>query len=189
MIELDDITLKEYFELEDKEAYDFAIKYSKELYNSPIDIFNAGDFTEMEFGLIKDLQYDFENGLTWMKLLEYISQISGKDIKQIVQFRLLSICRFRNYLTDEIKRINEIEIKLLGHDPSPEEVQAGISEFNKFGSYGQIRKLAMDDVTKIKEVKKIKYSTCLMELYYQKTANEFQEAYYNIKYPKPNSQR
>jgi len=28
-----------------------------------------------------------------------------------------------------------------------------------------------------------------MELYYQKTANEFQEAYYNIKYPKPNSQR
>jgi hypothetical protein len=181
MIELEDITLKEYFELEEKENYDFAIKYSKSVFNKPLDIFKIGDMTELSFGLIKDLQYDIEQGLSWMKFLDYLEEITGIDVKKIVNYKLTAICRVRSYILKEIERINEIENELLAYYPDSDEKNAGIDEFNKFGNYGQLRKLANEDVTKLDEVKKIKYSIGLMELYYQRVESDYQLRLMKIK--------
>jgi hypothetical protein len=181
MIELDDISLKEYLELEEKENYDFAIKYSKSIFNKPLDLFKIGDMTELNFGIIKDLQYDIENGLTWIKFLEYLEQITGIDIKKIVNYKLTAICRVKSYIFKEMERINEIENELLSYMPDSDEQNAGINEFNKFGTYGQFRKLANEDVTKLEEVKKIKYSIALMELYYQRVESDYQIRLMKIK--------
>ena len=179
MIELDDITLKEYFELEDKTEYEFALKYAK-----PLDVFNVGDFTEFEFGFIKELQQDMNEGLTWINLIEYLERLMKKDKKQIVNYKFWTIARFKSYIEAEIERITEIENELLSYVPDAIEVQAGIEAFNKFGYYGQLRKLAKEDVTKLKEIEKTKYSICLTELYYQKTSDEYQNEYNRIKYKK-----
>ena len=47
MIELNDITLKEYFELEDKSEFDFAIKYGY-TFNKGVDVFEIGDITQLD---------------------------------------------------------------------------------------------------------------------------------------------
>ncbi|MEX0598007.1 MAG: hypothetical protein WD512_16075, partial [Candidatus Paceibacterota bacterium] len=59
MIELEKITLREYSELENKEEYDFAMKYAF-IFKEPIDEYKIGDVMELSFGLVKDFQYDLE---------------------------------------------------------------------------------------------------------------------------------
>lgn len=181
MIELEDISLKEYLELEEKDDYDFAIKYSKSIFNKPLDVFGIGDMTELTFGIIKDIQYDVLEGMNWIKFLEYLQTLTKINLKKLVNYKLTTICRVKSYIYEEIKRINEIETELLGYTPDSDEKSAGIDSFNQFGTYGQLRKLANEDITKLEDVKKIKYSICLMELYYQKTENEFQTQLMKIK--------
>ena len=181
MIELEDITLREYFELEDKTKYDFAMKYTKSIFNEPLDLFNSGDFTELSFGLIKDLQFDLSQGLTWVKLIDYIEKISGKTAKQIAGYKLTVISRYRAYIESEINRINEIESELLSYQPTSDEQNAGIEDFNKFGSYGQQRKLATTFMKSPEEIRQWKYDLCLLELYYQKTNYDFQDRLFKIR--------
>ena len=180
MIQLEDITLRDYFNLEDKSEYDFAIKYSQ-FFTDALDLFSTGDFTELSFGLIKDLQYDISNGLTWIKLIEYIEKLTGKSAKVIAGYNLRAICRYRAYIESEINRINEIESELLSYTPTSEEKEAGIDEFNKFGSYGQLRKLATTFGKSPEEIRQWKYDLCLLELLYSKTNYDFQEKLYKIK--------
>lgn len=179
MIELDDLTLREYFEIEDKTEWDFVLKYIEAR-----DVFKAGDFTELSFGLIKEIQEAINNGMIWDKLINFIARILKKKERVIGTYKLLDIGRFKSYMISEIERINAIEEQLLGHTPTAEEKQAGIEEFKKFGFYGQIRTLAKHDVTKIDEVENMVYSIGLTELAYQKTESDFKKAYHDILYPK-----
>jgi len=181
MIELQDITLREYFEIDSKEEYDFAIKYTKSLYNEPLDIFNIGDITVQSFRLVKDLQYDIEQGITWMKLLDYLEILTNKKSKELANHKLIAICRMKSYLVQEIERVNMIESELLSYVANSEEQNAGIEDFNKFGTYGQKRKLAITFNTTPYEIEKWKYSDCLLELYYQKVEHDFQDKLFKIK--------
>ena len=76
MIILNDLTYKEYYNLEPDEQveYDFAMKYGKR-FNIPVDIFEVGDLTEQSFGFVKDLQFDMKEGLTWEKLFAMAIEI------------------------------------------------------------------------------------------------------------------
>jgi len=173
---IENITLREYMVLDEKFEYDFILKYIM-----PKDVYNIGDFAELEFGLIKDLQFDISEGLSWVKLIEYIAKILKKKERVIGSYKLIDIAECKSYIIAEIERIGLIESELLGYIPTQKEKEAGIEEFNKFGSYGQLRSLANNDITKIDSVKKIKYSLCLLELYYQKVNNDYQKRYNEIK--------
>lgn len=179
MIEIDNISLKEYFELEDKSEHDFIIKYIL-----PKDVFEVGDLTEYPFGLIKDMQYDYSVGITWDQLIDYIVKLTKRRSHMIGKEKLVELAKFKSYLLSELDRINLIESELLGYTPNSEEIQAGIDRFEKFGSYGQLRKLAGDDITKLEEVKSLKYSHCLLELHYQKEEFEYTSRLNDIRYKK-----
>jgi|GEM_PF-2222581 len=181
MIEIQDITLKEYFELDNREEYDFAIKYTKSLYNEALDIFEIGDLTVQSFGLVKDLQFDIEQGIKWIKLLDYLEILTNRNAKELVNYKLIAICRVKSYLAQEVERINTIESELLSYVATSEEQSAGIEGFNKFGTYGQKRKLATTFNTTPYEIEKWKYSDCLLELYYQRVEHDFQDKLFKIK--------
>lgn len=179
MIELNNITLADYYNLDNKDEYDFVLKYIM-----PKDVYNAGDFTQLQFGLIKELQQSISDGVTWSELISYITRITKKKAIALGKHKLIGIARFTSYIKSEIERINEIEIELLGHVATSEERQAGIESFNKFGNYAQLRTLAGNDITKIKEIEKMKYTECLLELSYQKVQADFQDRYYEVKFKK-----
>jgi hypothetical protein len=177
MIELKNISVKEYFELntELKSQYDFAIKYAK-FFQDSRDIFETGDFTQKEFGFIKDLQQVDWDKVDWEYFLDLIHEITGKEIKHIAAYSLLEVLQFKNYIFSEVVRINRIENELLSHSPTSDEKNAGIEKFEVFGSYPQIRQIATTFNITIDEARKIKYTDCLTELYYQKTTSDFQNA-------------
>jgi len=120
MIELKNITFHQYLTLSDRTAYDFAINYGKQ-FLEPKDILNIGDFTQLEFGIVKDLQQDISQGITWDKMLEYMKQLTGKNDLYFYRLSLLKIIQFRNYIVSEITRIVRIENQVLGYEPNEEE--------------------------------------------------------------------
>lgn len=180
MLKLDNISFKEYVELQDKTEYDFAIEYSFPFHKEE-DIFNIGSFTNLEFGLVKDIQYDISNGLLWSKMLEYMAELSKKDIEYIYKLPLISVIQFRNYIVAQIKYIVDIEDRTLSYEPSSDELNAGISELNKYGVYNQFLTIAGNDPLKIDAVRKMKYEDAFVFLCYQKDHSDFERRLMEIR--------
>jgi hypothetical protein len=171
-MKIDNIKYSEYFTLEDKSEYDFAIKYAEAK-----DYYNVGDFTELSFGLIKDLQFDIQNGLQFDKYCDYFTQLTGIDLKDVY---VIEFFGFQKYLISEIERIAEIENKSLSSEPTDEEYRAGVEVFEKYKSYPQFRAIMTTFGMTLQQVRDMKYSESLMELVYQKDVNDFQKRYTKI---------
>jgi hypothetical protein len=180
MIEINNITYIEYSELKDKNEYDYCIKFAYS-FNKPVDILKIGDLTEQKFGIVKDMQYDFQNGITWEQLFDYIFQMKGSDIKSLAAMKLINLCQIKSYLKSEIERINDIESIVLTHDVDEDEIRAGIEELSQFGIYMQLRQIALTFHKSINEIKHWKYDECFTELVVQKKLSEYQENLFEIK--------
>jgi len=183
MIELKNITFHQYLNLEDRSEYDFAINYA-ESFLEPKDIFSIGSFTQLEFGLVKDLQQDISQGMTWDKMLEYMCLLTGKKELAFYNLSLLKIIQFRNYIVNEIKQIVEIENQVLSYDPSEDEIQAGIDKLSVFGVYSQLLSVANGDPLKVDSVRKMKYEDAFVFLCYQKMSSDFERDLIRIRTPK-----
>lgn len=170
-------SFKEYSLLTDEERleFDLIIEHGKE-FNESIDVFNIGELTEKGFGIVKDIQYSLNNGITWKEFFEYLEQLTNVNQNDLQNKSMLDLIRFRNYLMSEIKRINELESILLSYTPTADEERAGVEEFEKLGAYMQIRSLTGGDITKVESVRNIKYTLCLVELRTQKLLSDYQNS-------------
>jgi hypothetical protein len=175
MIELESITLSQYFDLSNEgkaKEYDFAMKFTFP-FTDPVDEYKVGDLREQPFGLIKDMQYDIEQGISFTQLLEYIQTIT--KIKDLKDEPLDKLCRFIAYLKDGIEQILEVEQQTLAYEASDIEVSSGIDRFQGLGVYLQIRSLTGGDVTKYDAVRALPYHLCYTELYTSKQLKEFEQ--------------
>lgn len=173
MIELFDISLREYFELENIKEYNYAIRFAYS-FNKSVDHFNIGDMMEKPFGLIKDLQFDIQNNLTWEQFVKYISMLSGLSEKEIAEKKLLTVCQTRAFILSEIENITKVEEISLSHDVDNDEQEAGIGLFDGLGIELQIRALTGGDITKKELIRQTKYQDCFVELVIQKRMSEYQ---------------
>lgn len=171
MIELNNITFLQYFELEDKSEYDYAIKYAYR-FNEPVNHIQIPEFFQMPFGFVKDLQYDFSQGITWDQIFGYLNKIKTDGYQN---WKLLELCQMKTFLANQIDFINTIESeKLTSDNISADEVEAGIDELSELGIYLQIRELTGGDVTKNEAVRNTKYEDCFVELVTQKRLADYQ---------------
>lgn len=180
LFEVDNISFKIYAQLKDTTEYDYILKYSR-LFNVPVDRFNVGELTEKPFGLVKDLQYDLNNGVTWMQLLEYFEKLTDKPVTELSNYGLLELNQFKQFIFEEVAKINEIEKVGLASTIEQDEERAGIDRFSVYGNYIQFVDLANDDILKIEEVKKLKYIDCFMLLKLRHDRNEYQKELFRIK--------
>lgn len=171
MIELQNITVSQYFNLEDKSQYDFAMKYAFK-FTDPVDEYNVGDVMELPFGVVKDLQYDIERGMNMNNMVDHVLKLTKK--KSVANEPLDKFVRFCSYLVEGIKNIMEVEQVTLAYEASDKEQSAGIDRFKDLGIYLQIRSLTGGDVTKIDQVRALPYSTCFTEMYTQKQLKEYE---------------
>jgi len=172
MIELKNITFVEYFELEDKSEYDFAINFAYS-FNKPVDHFGVGDLMKQSFGIVKDIQYDLTQGLTWEQFFEYLKKM-GED-KAPHKKQLLTLCQQRSYIIKEIESIVSVEEIELAYASTEDDDNAGIGNFEGLGIYLQIRSLTGGDVTKNKAVLEMPYEDCFLELVTRKRIYDFEE--------------
>ena len=182
---IENITFRQYLELENRADYDFFIKYSIKC-NTAQDIFNIGDFTKLTFEIVKDLQYDLANDFTWMQLFEYIYRIKEIPIKKLGKYELISLCQARKYMIDEIKRITEIENIALAYIPDDKEIRAGIEKLASINTYLQFRTIAQSLNLTIQQVKNLKYEEAFLELVTQNMLADYEKKLIEIKSEKVN---
>lgn len=167
------ITIGEYLHLDNEERkdYDFAIRYSKQ--SEAKDILLFGDITKKTFGEVKDWQQLFSDKECFVKFLTMFDE-------KLLTLDVFSFFAFYRYVESEVVRVSEVESILLSHEPTADEVAAGIERFNKFGVALQIDNLAKGDVTKWEAIKQMPYEHCLLKLAIDKNSNDFQRDYQNL---------
>ena len=157
---------------EEAEPYLFALKYSKE--SEPRDVLGFGDITKKTFGEVKDIQYI----LTRQDAIDRLIKIIGyKSLKNISVFDFFAHYR---YICAEVERVNQIENELLSHEPTPEEVEAGLDGFGRFSSILQIDSLAGGDVLKYNQIRALPYEDGLTKLALDKERSEYQRRFNKI---------
>lgn len=171
-MQLESINIGEYLHLDPdkKEAYDFAVKYSKQC--EPKDILNFGDIADKKFGEVKNFQTMVSSKDFFVKFLTYF------DTK-VIYLNVFDFFAFYNYFIKEVDRINLAESSL-AHKPTHEEEIAGIERFEKFGVGIQVDNLAMGQVWMYDTINNLPYKDCFFKLSYDKTSNDYQRDYQNI---------
>lgn len=178
MIELANITVNQYLELEDKSEYDFAMKFAF-IFKEPIDEYKIGDIMEQPFGFVKDFQYEIEQGLSFAKLIDLV--VETKKIKNLGKQPLDKFMRFANYLITSIEQIVEVENESLAYEPDPDEVEAGMDKFNGLGVYLQMRSIATTFNITPQQVRTWTYSEAFTEMYTAKQMSDYQKDLMKIK--------
>ena len=178
MIELNNITLGEYLDLEDKSEYNFAMKFAFR-YKNPKDEFGIKNISEVEFGIIKDYQYLAESKqLTIFNEVSFLCDMA--KVKSMGCEKLDKICRALFWVSAEINKLIKIETRELAYEPTSIEMMAGIESFNGFGVFIQIDSLAGGDPVKYEKIRKLPYHVCFAKLLLNKKNNEFQKRYNEI---------
>jgi hypothetical protein len=170
--------VRDYINLEDKSEYDFAIRYAS-IFTNQVDEYKVGDISELTFGFVKDTQYDLENGATFGKVIEIISDM--EIVKDIGAEPLDKFVRFSNYLIESIKQIIDIENQTLSHTPDADEEEAGMNRFDDLGIYLQIRSIAQTFHIEPQKVREWKYSEAFVEMVTAKALNEYERELNKIK--------
>jgi hypothetical protein len=176
-INVKDITFTEYMNLKDKSEYDCYLEYLK-----AEDIFCIGNFTDLSFGFVKDMQeYVNCNELTWNVYFKELHNLKNISAKKLGSMSFFKIYKSLLYIIEQISSINKLESENLGHNPSSEEMQAGIEVFNKYKAFIQFDTLTRGDITKIEAIRKIEYNVCFTKLMYDADKNQFDINLFNIK--------
>ncbi len=161
-MKVENITFVKYAELKDKSEYDYYLRYGTIKAN---DYFKLGDFTNQNFGFVKDMQdYLNNSGLTWQTFIEEISKKTKKTAKQIARTPLFFLQQARLYAKEQIEGINNIEVLALSYTATIEEESAGIDMFEKYRAFLQFDTLTGGDLTKLEQIKALPYTTCFTKL-------------------------
>ena len=172
-MKLNSINIGEYLHLseEEKEMYDFALKYSEQA--EARDVLNFGDITEKNFGEVKDWQQRFTESDVFVKFLT----IYYPDSIKLNVFDFFAAYRF---IENEVIRISEKEAKRLKHEPSPEEEAAGLERFSQLGVGIQIDSLAMGQVWMYETIRSLPYKECFFKLVLDKINNDYERDYQKV---------
>ena len=167
------ITIGEYCQMaeSDRVDYDFAIRYSEQA--EPKDLLFFGDIIKKTFGEVKDWQQLFADKEYFIKFLAMFDE-------KLLLLDVFSFFAFYRYVESEVIRVSDIERKLLSHEPTADEVAAGLDRFNIFGVVIQIDNLAKGDILKWDKVRELPYEYCLIKLSLDKASNDFQKNYQEL---------
>ena len=172
MTEIDNISFKQYLELEDKYTYNYVATYSPVL-NTAKDVFKIGPFNELTFGQVKDAQYKFEKGVGFENMLNFVAELLKVNIKTLAKNKFFDICKARRFIEVQLDRISKLEAQLYCQ-VTPIDEAAGIDKLAKFGRMIQIDALAGGDPLKYDAVENLPYEIGFAKLLLDKEREEYQ---------------
>jgi len=203
-MKIKDISFFDYTKLEgeEREHYDFAIKYGN---MKSFDLFQIGSFLECTFGFVKEFQYilnsrdekgnslfTFEKYIELVidnvtlkpqklnfkaKIRKFIVKMLNKEAEKktiIASMSIFDLIKSYNYAVEQLFAINNIENANLSHDPTPEEKQAGIGLFQDMGNFIQQHKLSKFFNCSFDEVENKQYNVCFVALKYDCDLAQYQ---------------
>ena len=172
MNELNLYNMAEFLSLPDEERdnyKDFGLRLRANPQGLPPDII------EWPWATIKQIQ-DIINQpmLHYDDMVEILVIATGESRDKILLWKWTNSFPLYNFTVNGIKHINELE-EQLAYEPSGKELSAGIDEYNAFGWFVTLNRLAGGDPLKYDAVGKLPYHVIFATLKLNKVDNEFQK--------------
>ena len=160
MTELNKYTFGEFLNIPDKER-DFYCSVGTSLYALPLD---KPDMLEWEWARVKQIQdIVCKKKITYDEMIEAVMIGSMMTEEEINKKYWYEVFHFYNFILKELAKINELE-KQLVYEPDVKELNAGIEDYNVFGWFCTIDRLAGGDPLKYEAVGKLKYADIFAKL-------------------------
>jgi hypothetical protein len=143
------------------------------------DAWGTTEITLYEWGKVKEMQ---EAARKYKDLDMILNMICiAKDMKkeELYNYNWRKLFAFFNYLAHGLEHINKLE-KLLEYEPTSEEVRAGIEDFDQFGYFVTIDRLAGGDPLKYDAIVKLPFDVIYSKLLLSKTDAIFQKRYHEV---------
>ena len=131
------------------------------------------DPTEWEWGRVKQIQDLMNQEYLWLDdIVEVVMIALDKKREEVELMKWFEIARFYTFILSAVKDINEKE-QQLSYEPDTKELNAGIGEFQKFGWFSTLDRLANGDVLKYDEVGKQPWNIMFTKLLLNKTEADY----------------
>lgn len=173
----ENIPFNQYLVHHKREDYDTAIKFG---IVKAKDIFEIGDLMELTFGEVKDIQYLINYGCDWKQFLEWVAQVKDIELEIIGSAPVFDVVQGRQYVVEQVAKVNKMESDNLGHEPTVDEQRADISRFQKFKTFPQFDQLTKGKLWKRDKIRKLPYMLCFTKLLYEATKAAYQVEYNRI---------
>ena len=161
MTELNKYTLKEFIELEEEEK---ALYKAFGLRLTGNSCCRPSDILEWPWGEIKQIQDIInQDSLKYDDMIEILCIASQNDRDKILGLSWVKCFELYNFITSGIKRINELE-QQLRYEPSARESSAGIDQYNDFGWFCTLDRLAGGDLLKYDDIGKMPFHLVFAKL-------------------------
>lgn len=135
------------------------------------------DLQSIEWGKIKEIQGVINIDFTLDIMLHVCSTI--KDIKNIEELKWTKLFPFYNFILAGLKKISKLEERL-SYEPTIYELSAGIEDYNQYGIFVTIDRLAGGDPLKYEQITKLPYNIVFSKLLLNLTDSNFQKKYSEI---------
>lgn len=141
---------------------------------------NVSEVLNWDFITVKKIQDMFNKPRTYQDIIEIIQMLTGYDVNKIMLKFWFDVFAFHNFVAAQIERVNELEEKL-SYEPDVDQEKAGIEQYNQFGYFTTVDRLADGDVTKYDEVGAMDYATIYTKLLLNKLDAEYNKRLIEIK--------
>ena len=131
------------------------------------------DPQEWQWGRIKQIQDLVNKEYLWLDDIAEVVMIAlDKKRDEVELMKWFEIARFYTFILKAVTEINTKE-QQLSYEPDAKEMNAGISEFQKFGWFSTLDRLAGGDVLKYDEVGRQPWNIMFAKLLLNKTEGEY----------------
>ena len=179
-VKLINLTLREFFCLEDTSEYLFAFEHSPD-FKKAVDHLSIGNVRQKPFGMVKDIQELYSGNVSTLQLIEQLILFSEKTEDELLNLGILEFIQSRNYLEQAIESISEIESLKFGREATDEEKRAGIDRMGLYGVEIQIERLCKGEIWNRDIIRALPYNRCFNWLAMWNDRAEFDEELQRIR--------
>lgn len=150
-------------------------------YLIPKNVFDCKPIQLQEWGKVKKYQHALNKQEFGEKeLTEMFTDFTGIESSKVGNLKVIDYFYQLKWIIDELFNLSEKEQKVLNSILTPEQLEAGFEDLNRFGYFSTLHALAGKDVTKHDEVERQTYEKIFAVLYLEKVSNDIDKNYHDI---------
>ncbi len=187
MFNLDNISVKEFFQLEDEQLFKQYMRFTDEkdpFYLKPKGVFakrNATPLGELTFGEVANLKYNLSKP-TYQNIYECFDMVFKVKLQNYLNQDVVSYLYAFNWIKDSSQKLIDREQKALNSEPDPFLEMAGVMRLVPFGELNTLKAIAQQFGKSPDEVENWKYNLVFSLMLHDKVSGEVQKAYNELKY-------
>lgn len=176
------ITYRDFLELDEFEKIKYVQLFAVSgLAKQPVnhlgllDPFGFDNKKHLTFWTVKNIQSKKIEPITMFDWLLYIDEWDVSKMDQVGKLQILEANQQASFMRETLVKVSEMELNSLSGYPTPEQVEAGIDMFDRFGSFNQLYELQRILRYDLDQCRNMAYMEAFTVLAYSATSSRFEK--------------